>query len=318
MFSEILKIKPQLDSSDANKMEQALTSRFSKISKKFAGGLGKAILGGGIAGLALGLVDKLLNPLKETQETIDRMLSKSDDIVTNAKQFGTTAGKLLKLQSLGAAAGLDPDALYMLMGKFQTSLAEAQADPEKATSVRNFVGRKDTSDAFFEFIQSLQKMEKGQQILVQQEVFGEKQILKMSDFLNSDFAATLKEMRMRPSEAYTPRLEKAGGLNDRKDTLRAGLDAEDIYRKAGLVNDSMVTQQAARAALEMQRENERIKSYNSLASIEVTSAKLVQGIEKATLELTRIATSLTGFNKWAQQFSISRGLRGIMGGGKDE
>src|SRR5687767_8200002 len=107
MFSEILKIIPQLDSGDLAKLESSLSGRFTRIAKKFGKGLGSILTGGGIAGLALGLIDKLLNPLKDVQEAIDRSLKDSDDLVTNAKQFDTTAGKLAKLVALGKSTGLE-------------------------------------------------------------------------------------------------------------------------------------------------------------------------------------------------------------------
>ena len=82
MYTEILKVKPQLDTKDLNKMEKTLQSRFSRLAKGFGKSITNVIKGGGVAGIAIALIDKLLNPLKEVQEAIDRSLSKGDDLAT--------------------------------------------------------------------------------------------------------------------------------------------------------------------------------------------------------------------------------------------
>lgn len=167
----------------------------------------------------MALIDKLLNPLKEVQEAIDRSLSKGDDLATFAAQFNTTAGRLAKVQALGEASGLDAEGLRMLLVKFQTSLAEAAADKNKDTSVRAFAGRQDTLEAFFEFIQSLQKLNKGDQLRVQSEVFGERQILKASEFLNADFATLGKQFARFDTEKLTRAANKLANFSDLNDRL---------------------------------------------------------------------------------------------------
>src|SRR4051812_42229231 len=101
MFTEILRIRPQLDNSDMNNMERTLTSRFGRVAKKFSAGLKAAV----ILGAGAALLEKVLNPLNETREAIDRTLNKSSDLTTSAKQFGSTPGELLRLQGLAGAKG---------------------------------------------------------------------------------------------------------------------------------------------------------------------------------------------------------------------
>lgn len=318
MFSEILKLIPKIDGGDLSKMERLLNGRFGKIAKKFGKGLVASLAGGGIAGIALGFIDKLLNPLKETQEAIDKVLKHGDDVVTNAKQFNTTAGKLFKLQALGKATGLDPESLSMLINKFQTAVAEATADKTKQTSVRKFVGEKDTVEAFFNFIQSLQKMDKNQQLLVQQEVFGEKQVLKMADFLQSDFSKLTKLLGNKPAEKFTPGLEKLADLNDLKDALEARREMDDTLTKSRLITSGMVTSQDRAERLNLEKENARIASYQSLATINETSNKILGIVEQGFLKLADILTKLTGLTDAIKKFSVSRTIRGIFGGGDDK
>lgn len=317
MFKEILKIIPTLENQDLNNMERKLQGRFTKIAKKFGKGLVGALAGGGIAGLALGLIDKLLNPLKEVQEAIDKTLKQGDDIVTNAKQFNTSSGKLFKLQQLAASTGLDGDSLFMLMNKFQTSVAEAQAKPNDPSAVKNYVGEKDTADAFFNFIQSLQKMDKNKQLLVQSEVFGEKQILKMADFLQTDFKAQAKLIGAKSASEYTPGLEKLGAMNDLKDALEAKRTLEDTQAKSKLINEAMIRSQDERAKIELDRENQRIASYQSLATISEASNKIAGAVEKGLLMLTDLITKVTDLTGMVKKFSTApmfRGIKSLFGG----
>jgi hypothetical protein len=317
MFKEILKIIPSLENQDLNNMERKLQGRFTKIAKKFGKGLVGALAGGGIAGIALGFLDKILNPLKEVQEAIDKTLKQGDDIVTNAKQFNTSSGKLFKLQQLAASTGLDGDSLFMLMNKFQTSVAEAQAKPNEPSAVKNFVGTKDTADAFFEFIQSLQKMDRNQQLLVQSEVFGEKQILKMADFLQTDFAKQTKLIGAKGAETYTPGLEKLGNLNDLKDALAAKTTLEDTMAKSRLINESMVRGQAEREKLELQKENQRISAYETLNTLSTTVTKISSAAESLVVMVGKAVDKLTGLTTMLQKFStapIFRGIKSLFGG----
>jgi hypothetical protein len=329
MFSEILKIIPKIDSAELTKMTNTLGQRFTSIAKKFGKGLSSAVKGGAVGGIALGLIDKLLNPLKEVQESIEKSLAASDDLVTNAKQFGTTSGKLAKLQAFGKAAGLDPASLSMLMAKFQTSVAEAEADPTKQTSVRKYVGQSDSASAFFDFIQSLKAMEKNNQILVQQEVFGEKQILKMSDFLNSDFKDVSKAFAGINTDALTKNLEKGGAQNDYIDTRGAARDLKDIITKGGLINDGIIKSMENAKDTALARENERIKSYTSINEINEQMRGLQASIEglvngffkEMPIVFTAIQGAVSAINLaikgWGDLFRLikdSRLIKGMFGG----
>lgn len=311
MFKEIIKFIPKLDQSDLAKMDRQLSTRFAKVAKKFGKGLAGILAGGAVLGAITTIVDKLINPLKAVDDALNATISRADDTVTNAKQFESSAGKLFKLEKFGEAAGLDREALSMLINKFANTVAEAKADPNKDTSVRKYVGQPDMVEGFFNFIQALQKMEKSQQLLVQQEVFGEKQILKMSDFLNSDFAQLSKQLKLRPAADYDAALGKQANQNDLKDILEARRTAEDTYKKAQIITNKMIEAQARRAERELQEENRRIQSYHSLAMVQEASAKILNLIEQGFLELADAAQDLGTIRNFIQKFSGSRVVKGI-------
>ncbi len=312
MFKEILQIIPKLSPGDLNNMERSLTTRFGRIAKKFGKGLTASLTGGGLAGLALGLVDKLLNPLKETQEAIDRVLKQGDDLVTNARQFGTTAGRLFRLQQLAKSTGLDEGSLDVLLTKFQTAVAEAVQDPNKVTSVRQFAGEKDSAAAFFSFIQALQKMDKNQQILVQQEVFGEKQILKMAEFLQTDFGAQARLVGGPSSDKLTPGLERLAAKSDLADALEARRTLNDTLQKSQVITEAMVKAQDARIKLDLEKENKQIQSYSDLAAISNASAEILNLVKEGTLGLTSMLVKVTDLTANVKKLTDSATMRGIM------
>lgn len=325
MFRDVLKINPQLETKDLEKMQRALQSRFTKIAKNFGKGIANIFKGGGIAGVALALIDKVLNPLKEVQEAIDRTLKSSDDLATNAKQFNTTTGKLYKLVQLGKATGLDQDNLFQLVTKFQTAVAGARLDPNDpmSTSVVKYANRTDTADAFFEFIQALQRMDKRDQVLVQEQIFGQKQILKMADFLQQDFPSLLKQVGLAnvSSDKFTKSIEGLAGLNDLADVLAVRRENQDILTKGSTINESMIRARDKQERVALERENQRIRSYQDLASISTTVEnimKLVEGgvallgslINKVTPAIERLVSIAEA---WAKS-PMARGIRGLFGG----
>lgn len=325
MFSEILKIIPKLDNSALNKMTKTLQSRFTKIAKGFGNGLKNALKFGGVASLALGLVDKLLNPLQDVQESIERSLQASDDISTNARQFETTSGKLQKLVALGSATGLDQQSLFTLMQKFQSAVADAAANPNDPSAVKNFVGQTDSAEAFFDFIQGLQKLDKTNQLLVQKEVFGEKQILKMADFLQSDFPALIGRLGLDKisSQRLTTDTNKLSDLNDLAAELKAGQTINDVAAKAGVINESMILAKANADQLALNRENQRIQSFNNLQTISDTVTKMGTLLESLLNQvgsfITWVTPTINGLIDRVDKLLKSplvKGIKGIFGGGE--
>lgn len=278
MFTDILRIKPQLDDKDLNAMDKKLSQRFSKIAKGFGKGLKLA------AGLALGasVLDKLINPLQDVKAAIDRTLGKADDIVTNAGQFNTTTRNMVKLRALADVNGLGPEQLDTLLTKFQGAVAQFRANPkdEAVSSVANFAGEKDIAVGFFNFITSLQKMNKDQQVLVQQQVFGEKQILKMAEFLQANFEESAKTLQKVDFDKVAKSAEKLAGLEqiDRNNKVIRGLN--DLVDKSNVINKGTIANVNKSEVNALMRENGQIARSAAAFSAEENIAKLSENVEK--------------------------------------
>lgn len=323
MFSEILKIKPQLDAAAASAMEKNLNTRFQKIAKKFGGGIMSVIKGGGVLGVATALIDKVLNPLQSVQEAIEKALGHGDDLATYAKQFNTTAGALARLQAFGRATGLDPDGLRMLLGKFQASVARASEDPSKESAVSAYVGRADTAEAFFEFIQAVQKMDQTSQNLIQQQVFGEKQILKASEFLNANFAQLNSLIGGPTAQELTVAAEKLANNADARDIFSARRDLQDLRTKGQLITPKTIMGMVQGEDMELANDNKRLARYDDLKKISMATDRLVKLLEDAYLKLSPVLGQyLPGLIEQltfsANAVEKSRTIKGLIpGAGKD-
>ena len=329
MLSEILKVIPRLSQSDLNAMQKQLQGRFTKVAKGFGKGLMNVIKGGGVLGVITAVLDKILNPLKDVQESIDRVLQSSADVSTQATQFNTSTGKLFKLLQLAKAKGLDQDGLFQLMTKFQTAVANARVNPndESTSAVRNFVGEEDTAEGFFGFIRSLQNMDKNTQLLVQQQVFGEKQILKMADFLQADFEKLASAIGIDKvsAERYGNSIEKLNNLDNLAKNLQIRRETGDVLTKSRIINEGMIRTREASEQMALDKENKRIQSYQDLATLSQTSEKIMGLLETGLTMLGKLINVLTPvvvkLGTTLEKFAASpmmRGVRGLFGGGKDD
>lgn len=330
MFTEIVKLIPKVDGAGLSNMERVLNSRFLRVAKKFGGGLMSAIKGGGLTALATSLIAKVLNPLEQVQEAIDKSLNAGDDLATFAKQFSTTAGNLARLQAFGKASGLDPEGVRLLLGKFQAAVAQAAADPSKPSAVSAFVGKADTAEAFFEFIQAMQKLPSDiQKNLVQQEVFGEKQILKASEFLNQDFA---KLQRMFVA-AGVPNADQLGNsaeslakFSDLRDFLTAVREQKDLVEKSSRIGLGTIAGISGRADFDKARENANLSNFQKLEKLQVAADKIVaqleQGFAKAAPVLTKLVDAIPALvdaiTTGSSAIAKSRTLKGLVPGAAKE
>lgn len=319
MFSEILKIKPQMDSSDLRRMENTLNSRFKRIAKRFGKGITAVFKAGGAATIVLSLINKFLNPLKEVQASIERMLTSSDDIVTNAQQFGTTAGKLEKLIGIAQGSGLDQDSLFQMLSKFQTGVGRVKNNEKDmlAPTLGAYVKDEDLADSFFAFLQDLRKMDVKDQAVAKSAVFGERQSLKVNDLMQQDFAKRFKEVGYDKvsSESLTKAHMKLGGYSDLSDALSVQRRTEDLLNKSASINQKMIYQRHEAERLELKKENQRIQAYESLQAVQNTVDRmgilLEQGFQKIGEFITMITPKINELVSYLQKMANSKLFKGI-------
>lgn len=340
MWWESIKFKPVIDGPGLNKMISTLKKKLYGAGSALGGGLKKTFGAGGILAGGFALVDKLLNPLKETQELVQNTLTTSAGIVTSSKQFETTADRYFKLLKLAEAKGLEQQGLDQMLGKFQLALAQARADmvdPTKsvaereANPLKNFLGETDVAEAFFKFIQNLQKLTKDQQLLVQQNIFGEKAIGRAAEFIQeTDFAGLSKRLGLDRIERFEQPLGRLDELADRRDEQAVARSIEDLFNKGRLINRSTVDSIDQGARQDLAIENRNLSQFETLkqANIALNDLKktatdqlivlqkaiptVVEGIGKVTETLDKAIEGIAGLTEKVMNSPLFR----LIGGGR--
>ncbi len=316
MFTEILQVKPKLSDGDLGSMERSLNSRFARVAKRFGGGILSALKGGGIAAIGLTLIDKLLNPLQQIQETIDKTLNRGNEIATFAKHFGTTPAALVRLQQFAQAKGLDPGELNVLIEKFQEAVVQQKKNPDQRTAVVNYQNRTDMVEAFFEFIQARQKLRPDQQSAVDQETFGGRQILKSAEFLGADFQALNKNILSPGSARVNAAVKNTDDIAAAQAAAQAQSGVYDFVNKSDHINLGQVALLHARDQAEQARETKRLDRFSDLEKTAIAMDKLTNLLQDAFLKLTPYLSKLAPFiiNNLAggvAEIGKSRVMRGV-------
>ncbi len=295
MFKEILQITPIMTPSDLNKMESSLNKRFSGIAKKFGHGLKEALIGGGVTALAIGVIDKLLNPLKEVQETMDKLLGRSADLSTFAEQFGTTSGNLFKLEQMAGSQGLSSEALRTLLLKFQTAVVNTKADPSQPSAVRAFTGEPDMAEAFLKFVQGLNTLNKDQKEYAQLQVFGERRILEASKFLGTkDFGQLSKQIGLAGgTDAFTRKIDMGTAAEDYNRIKNSRRDSKTFMSELGQFGEGgqgakrIVDLMDKRSNIAAAKEIEGLGSITDLQKLQISADKIGNTLEKGFLTLVK-------------------------------
>lgn len=320
MFSEVVKLVPQIDRARLNSMFSTLSRRFGQVAKRFGQGMKNALKLAPLFAVTGAFLTKLLNPLQKAEEVIDRILNKGSSATVDAKDLGTDPGRLLRLQALAQAKGVDPETLKTLLGRFQAALAkeqevvrapaeirrqiEAASDPRekqalrarlaqaedelaKGGRLRQFVDEKDAAEAFFKFIQSVGKLEKSQQVVIQTEMFGERLRGRAADLFNSvdEFSGILA--RLPSAEKFAEAAKRADALSSQRDLLAVVRESEDFIGKSGLVNESQILQRDQTQRRELERENMLLRNYSSLKAADDAIDSFTKTLEKAVITISK-------------------------------
>lgn len=320
MFSEILRIKPLLDSAAAKVMEQNLTTRFARVSRRFGDGLKKAFKSFAL-GAGLSLITRLLNPIQALEERIKSLLGQGDDIRDVAEEFNTSPGQLKRLQDVAQSLGVQPDQLREMMQRYAQAVETARDELEvqrqtggevsQATeAVRNFVDEQDLAESFFRFIQNLQREGRGPGRAIplsdgvtrqasgletrqffERAVFGERLTGARRRFVEADFAQQFQRIGDPSAAKLTQAVNKTADLADQQRILQTKNDTQDFLRGATNVTSKIIADMEAARAAEQSETTRRIQGYNDLraASNELT---------KISNELTKLAeASVNGLGK---------------------
>ncbi len=341
MFKEILNIQPVLDAASAKKMEQDLTSRFSRVAERFGGGL-KSVIKGSFLGISLGLISKLLNPIEALETKIKKLFGEGTDVTEMAEKFNTSSGSLKQLQDVATSMGVTPDQFKDLLTKYSAAIEKGReelANPftERSAStlaVKEFVGEKDIVKSFADFMSSLQAVGAGPATTVnlgrgevrsrtgaetrqyfEKEIFGEAQTGATRRFMNANVPEVAKSLNEPSIQTLTQAMQKTAGLAAQKRALDVQNQTQDFVAASNKMSGKMVQDMATADKLKLERETKELESYEDLKKAAIAIDKVTGLFTEANTLINKGIGYLSDIVNFTMTLKQSRMFRGIFGKG---
>jgi hypothetical protein len=283
VWSEILWVKPRLERSTAVKMENDLSTRFVKASKRFSHGL-RNLMKGAILGFSIGLIEKVLNPLKEIEERIKNLGKKGQSATDLAEKFGTTPGAFLEFQAVGQALGNETDSITEHLQKFADAviLARKEIKSNEAFSpttqiVSGFAKSSDMVAALRNFFENQSKLPQHQQDINNRLLFGEEASGSFKRLMQADFGKVRKEFKIPSPQALDSAAKNAGRFALKQAGQEVGIEERAFVKQSNQLNPKFLEGFLVNAELQKIRESndnariETLKTFERGAN-DVTSA----------------------------------------------
>lgn len=282
----LIQIQPQVSASDGARMEKDLNSRFANVSKKFGSHLGNSIKNVAKIGLlAVGAAVTgavLTNPFERINEDLNKTLEKFDNTATRAAEFGVSSGKFFQAQLVAQTVGLDLD---MILARFSEGLNRARSGEDP--TLKNFLGEKDIIDSFFNFSETLRKLDATARNKVVEDVFGSKLGLRIAELLQTDLLERKKVVSGGRSEGdFTRMVDHVAGVEEAQAIGRAKLSADELFQKGSLITKEVVSSQLALEKEKQNIESIRLTQFDFYAKLSLTQ-------DQALFKLNEISSSIT-------------------------
>lgn len=300
MFNEVLKITTKLDDKDTAKLEKNLNGRFGRVSKKFGAGL-KNVMKGTFVFAALGLVTKLLDPLKEVEERIKRLIEGGSDVRDLAERFNTSTGKIATIQAVSESMGVTPDKLEELMSKYADAIEQGKKEVEqgidedeqsKTTKIlKDYLNDTDLAESFIGFLKSVSGTTGADRATIENEVFGGTQKGATRRFIDSDFDEQRRKFGGASVDTLTRTNDKLATLGDQDRNSDVKRRQREQIEAAKLITPGIV--QGLNAAAD-RKQAEEMKELSQTASM----LKAQEGIDK----MVETLHTIMGFMRTAVGF----------------
>lgn len=278
-----IQIQPQINSSDAKKMEEDLNKRFTDVAKKFGSHLGgaiKSVAKAGLATISAGIASTVLsNPFDKINEDINLLLEKFDNTATRAGEFGVSSGKFYRAESIAASAGVKD--FEMIIGRFSSALESARTREDDY--LKNFLGAKDIIDAFYSFSNTLRQMPETERNAAVDKVFGGKMGLRIAELLQTDLAKRSKQIFGKTSDKkLTDQIDYIASLEDIQAIAAQQRALLELFKKGSAISPKTIYSQNQYEKEKQNLDVTNIGRYDELAKFSITQEKLLDEATKMT------------------------------------
>lgn len=320
----VLKVKPQMDAQDAQKMERDLNSRYKNVAKNYGAEMQKQNKKTAndfeqkftatankirtkylaVAAATAGIVRAITsNPYEEASRKIDEYLQRVDNLATRAGQWGVDPAKFAIASEIAQVAGVDQSQFDNLLLRVADKLEAAQTGED--TYLKQFLGANDIIDATYQLVQTWRKMNPQERVSSMAQVVGNRQANAFAELVDTDWenlANTL--LRGRSGEELRASITRGGELEYQQAVGRAQLRLDELYRGGReLTPESIGGQYEVELAKQREVWNE-VRDFSRIWQSELAQINL-----KANT-LTQIAN---GVNNIWRQLADRWGLNGEEG-----
>lgn len=278
--SYIITIRFEPTSKSLKETEKKLNSTFDRVVKRFKNGFGKVWkglkIGSGIAAMGTALA-ALLNPLAQLNDRINATLDKAGNIKDRAQGAGTDIKSYLALQGYAASKGINEETLQQALSRMQVLVGEAKAGNENVLS--NYAGETDMAKVFYNVMNNIAKVQDpAQRAKLASDVFGQRAVAQLGPlvtegFVAEDFKKLLQGVDLDKAQAAVLGLDAKG---DQQAVLQFKREVDDLIQKNKVITPETIKMQDVNARAANKLENEQIKSYADIASIDAR-LKDIQG-----------------------------------------
>lgn len=314
MFNEVLKITTKLDDKDTAKLEKNLNGRFGRVAGKFGKGL-KNVMKGTFIFAALGLVTKLLDPLKEVEERIKRLIEGGSDIRDLAERFGTSTGKIATIQAVSESMGVTPDKLEELMSKYADAIEQGKKEVEqgldvyeqsKATKIlKDYLNDTDLAESFIGFLESVSGTTGADRSTMENEVFGGTQKGATRRFIDSDFNEARKKFGGASVDTLSSANDKLASLGDQDRNADVKRRQREQIEASKLISPSIIQGMNAAADRKQKEEMKELSQTTSMLKAQAGIDNMVETLHSIMGIMRTVLGYLGDIHGWIKKMASS-------------
>lgn len=293
--SYFLKIVPQLSASDAAKTEQQMNGRYKKVAKTFGQEMDKQhektadkftvemkkgfskvkaawiAVAGAIATVAGAI---MANPFNETDQKLNDILNKFDNISTRAKQWGVDSGRYWLLNQVGLAADVPEGGIDQMLLRIADRLDAARTGEDP--TLKNYLDQGDIIDVAYKLFQTWRQMAPVERAASMADILGARAANNYAELVETDWNAIADSLREgRNVRQFTGRIEKLADLQGQQALNRARLENTELFRAGGEINKSTIDWQMLAESTKQRELLDDIRDYARIAKSEISRINLM-------------------------------------------
>lgn len=296
--SYIITIKFAPSDGSLKQTEKKLSGMFARVTKGFKNGFTKVWkgmkIGAGITAMATA-VTALLNPMSELNDRINQTLNKASGIKDRSEAVGTDVKSYLALQGYAKSKGVSEDTLASAIARIQSMVGDAKNGERNA--LWEYRGETDMAKVFYNIMNRIAEVQDpAERAALASDVFGRNAVTTLGPLVTEGFQKDTFNKLLNGIDLA--KVEKSVyKLDDRANeqaVLAFKRDMQDMLTKGKAITPNTIKMQDAAERARLKNENARLKSYESVAMIDISLKQLLAVVSSLVTRLEPALVLLAG------------------------